>query len=128
MKLLAFVLGTILVTPAAAASLDLGSSVIPLTDSGRKTFSGQVTAGVSQSFTYKVIKRREVTISIEANNEHCGAELRRDTERGYMPNFGRFPTIRAETFNDGETFKVSFFQTRLAALHRVSCVFSLTIR
>lgn len=128
MRLVALVLTSTFLAPAAVLADDTTAEISPLSDGSAQRFTGEVTAGGSQSFSYKSVERREVSISIEADNETCGAELRRDTERGFMPNFRSFPTTRAETIAQGETLKVSFFQTRLAALHRAPCVFSLTVR
>lgn len=128
MHLMTFVLTTTFLITAVASADNRTAAISPLSDGGSQKFTGEVSAGGSQSFAYKSVERREVLITIEADNETCGAELRRDTERGFMPNFRSFPTTRSETVGEGETLKVSFFQTRLAALHRAPCQFSLTVR
>ncbi|MFP5078477.1 hypothetical protein ACLE20_14310 [Rhizobium sp. YIM 134829] len=125
---MALVFSAIFLFSSAALANNTTVAVSPSPDGEPQIFNGEVSAGGSQSFTYKAADHRDVLFAIDADNETCGAELRRDTERGYMPNFESFPTTRAETVAQGETLKISFFQTRLAALHQAPCIFSLTIK
>jgi hypothetical protein len=128
MRLSALTAALLLVTAAPLAANEQPTDVILDINGAIQTFSGSSKAGASKSFSYTAATSRAVKMTIDARNEDCGAEMRRSSELGFMPQFGRFPASRTEQAKAAETFTISFFQTRTARMANVECVFSLTVQ
>jgi hypothetical protein len=120
-------IAVLLASAAPLAANEPPTDVVLTTASALQTFNGSLNAGASKSFSYTVATSRAVKLTIDARNEDCGAEMRRSSELGFMPEFGRFPTSRTEQAKDRETFTISLFQTRTARMASVACVYSLTV-
>ncbi len=118
-----------LVSCSGVALADDTSTKVVLTPGGpAQHFSGTLKQGETKSFTYTVSTDRLVTLIIHARNEDCGAEMSTDADLSFMPYFGWFPATRVERARAGETFKVSFHQTRTAWMNKVACDYSIAIR
>jgi hypothetical protein len=128
MRLPILMTGFLLVSLAPLAASEPSTDVVLTDDGGVQTFAGSLNAGAGRSFTYTAASTRQVVLTIAASSEDCGAEMKTSSQRGFMPDFARFPTTRTEQAQAGETFKVSFFQTRSARMSKVACAFSLSIQ
>jgi hypothetical protein len=105
------------------------STEVTLLDGGsERTLSGVVLAGENHSFQIRSTEKRTLLFSVDADNDNCGAEMKTTTQRGYLSAFPSFPFSRSEVAEEGETFTLSFFQTRTAWASKASCIFSFTVR
>jgi hypothetical protein len=128
MRLLTLMTAFSLISVTSLTANELPTDVILRDDGALQTFKGSLSAGASKSFTFTALTSRAIKSAIDASNDNCGAEMRRSSERGFMPQFDRFPALRAEQAKAGETMTISFFQTRTARINGAACVFSLTIQ
>jgi hypothetical protein len=102
--------------------------VILSEDGGAQVLSGTAAGGSRSSFTLKSVGDRIVTFKLEGDNNNCSAELQTSAQRGFMSDFGRFPTTRSEPAKNNETFVLSVFQTRGAWMNKTPCDFSLSVQ
>ncbi len=128
MRLSILTMAVLISLSGSALASDPPTEVVLTVGGAVQQFQGKLKQGGTKSFTYTVASDRIVTLILHARNEDCGAEMRTSADHGFMPDFSRFPATRVEHAKAGETFKVSFHQTRLAWMNKTTCNYSISIQ
>lgn len=93
-----------------------------------QTFEGSSSRG--DDATYKITPAAEGSIhfDLQADNENCGVEMRTTSQLGYLPKITRFPASKTFSTVHGQSFTVTFYQSRDAWMKNVNCAFSFTVQ
>jgi hypothetical protein len=82
----------------------------------------------ARSFKLKLTSSRSVTFAVDASNETCGYELTKSSQLGFLPKKDRFPLSYTDAAKEGESYTISFYQTRSAWVTKMPCAFSFSIQ
>lgn len=109
-------------------SMEMPTEVFLSTDDNANGVRDAVALGKPSVFLFRSTEARDITLTLDAENGDCGFELQRSTELGYQYNPSRFPVVRLQHAQAGETFTLQFHQSRTAWVENRPCTFSFDIR
>lgn len=109
-------------------AMELPTEVFLSTAEKANGVKNAVVLGKPNVFLFKSMEARDITFTLEAENGFCGFELQRSSELGYQFNPSRFPVVRVQHAQAGETFTLQFHQSRAAWVENKPCTFSFDIR
>ncbi|MCX8999601.1 hypothetical protein NOF55_21070 [Rhizobiaceae bacterium BDR2-2] len=128
MRLTRIIAAGLLVLPAftpahAAPAVDVALSSAMVSE----RIDGTLLSGETRTYRFVVTNPGQITFSVAGENLHCGTDLSKASQRGVLTTWRRFPASFTDNARAGETYTMSFFQSREAWINKTGCTFSFSI-
>ncbi|MCM2395959.1 hypothetical protein NBH19_07660 [Rhizobium sp. S95] len=120
-------LGLLLLMAPGAFAKEPFTEIFLSTDKISHEVAGTITHDTTRSFVYRSAADGDITVKVAAENAICGFEIKRSSAPGFQPDISSFPASRVFSAKRGETFILSFFQSRTAWTEKKECLYSLSI-